>query len=66
MIYYKKCTILFPQREITYENFQGKTEHQWRNYLVKDLKYNLNSADLLLSNPVIPEDKLISVPRRIR
>ena len=63
-MYYKKCTLKHRTgRETTYENFQGKTYHQWINYLTRELNYDLRNYDLFLSEQVIDESKLLSVPK---
>lgn len=66
MTYYKKCTLTYLNGNTeTIPSFTGKTEHQWRNYLVREQGRNLNNISLTFSDPIIPDDTLTSVPRKI-
>ena len=63
-MYYKKCTLRSKTgREIDFFNQFGLTYHGWRNYLVRELNYDLRNYDLFLSEETIDKSKLISVPK---
>lgn len=65
MNYYNKCTVRFSTgREVSFENFSGKAEYQWRKYL-KESGYDLRYIYLFFSHPVVPQDKLTAIPRKI-
>ena len=65
-IYYKTCTLRNNTgREISYSNLFGLTYHGWKNYLVRELNYDLRNWDLFLSDPKEDTINLTSVPGKI-
>lgn len=68
MTYYKKCKVKHKKGLpcFTKTNLLGMSEHQWRNYLARELLLDLSKYDLKFSDIVVPDDTLVSVPRRIK